>query len=434
MTQADTTYTQPAQKSGSTLFLATVDFGLLVLILMLSGQIFLRLGGMQSLMWWMIYPIALLRLIIVWPAFWPVITRNWIFLAYPAMCVVSTLWSLSPGGTLRLSLQVSMTIVFALFIGWRYSVLMLVKSLAVVLSIGIFLSMLHWAVGIFPWPVYSPAGGLAGLFASKSMLGLRSLFLLPCLLAVLLMNGQDVGRVFRILSALSVVVTFLALGLSLSITSVLLLPFTVGILLVLCWNRIPPTASAAGLLVALLVVSVGPVLVVVAGIDPIETVLGAVGKSSSLTGRVDIWHVANIVRDENPFLGIGFGSFWNASEYFNERLATQEAGAVTSRSFHNFVLEILVGLGWAGLAAMAALIFTATTRLWVLFKRTRSPASACAISLIFSGVCAALLTPNLFSPYDFTMILIVAFGVSAQEDLRALRRRYASEQAPSEPL
>lgn len=404
-------------------FWAGVDAMLLTLILILSADMLVQIRIFQSPLWLLCYGLTVLRLAVVWPAFLPVLMRNWVVLVYPTLCVASTLWSLAPSYSLNASLQLTMTMVMGVFLGWRYSLLMLLKVLAVVLSIGVGLSILHWATGIFPWPVYTPIGGLAGLFSSKNMLGLRALFAIVAILAILMMPRHQVGQNFRQLAIVALLGNIFALFLSLAMTAVLLLPITVGVLVALNWQRLPPLLFTVGLLITLISASIGPVMLAIYGINPIEAILGAVGKSTTLTGRVYIWAVALDVYQEFPVFGVGYKAFWHAPEFLNERLATEAAGATTSRSFHNFILEILVSAGWPAMLGMMALIWVATKRLWVLFYRSRTPETAGAISLLMGILIASLPGTTLYRGHEIMIILVVAFAVSAGEDLRRLRRR-----------
>ncbi|OIQ32223.1 MAG: hypothetical protein BM562_04920 [Alphaproteobacteria bacterium MedPE-SWcel] len=402
---------------------AGVDAMLLVLILMLSADMLVQVRVFQSPLWMLCYALTTLRLAAVWPKFFPVLLRNWVVLLYPAICVISVLWSRTPSYSLTASFQLTMTMMMGIFLGWRYSLAVLLKVMAVVLSIGVGLSILHWATGIFPWPVYTPIGGLAGLFSSKNMLGLRALFAVIAICALLLMSRRDVGPVFRQLALLALLGNIFAISLSLSITSVLLLPFMTGILMTLCWHRIPPVLVSAGLLGALLALSAGPVMLAIYGINPIDALLGAVGKSSTLTGRVYLWQIALDAYPDQPLLGLGYRAFWQAPEFANERLAAEAAGATTSRSFHNFALEILVSVGLVGLLAIAALIWAGFSRLWRLFYLTRSPVVAGTLSLMVGLVIASLLGTNLYRGHEIMNVLAVAFAVSAGEDLVRLRMR-----------
>ena len=409
---------------------ALFDASLLILILMLSSDMLVQLRFLQSPIWLLCYALMSLRIATVWPAFFRMLQRNWIVLLYPAICLTSVLWSVDKTATLAASLQLIMTMIMGLYLGWRYAISVLIKVLAVVLSIGVGLSILHWATGLFPWPVYTRTGGLAGLFSSKSMLGLRALFAITAIVAILMMPRHDVGSTFRKLATVALLANIFALSVSLSMTSVLLLPVMVTGLLMLCWHRVPPILFSAGLLILLAALSVGPVMLVIAGVNPVEAVLGAVGKSTTLTGRVYIWDVAVDVYRDNPMLGVGYQAFWQSPHFLNEQMMTQKAGALTSTSFHSFPLEILVSAGWPALLAMLALLWVTAGRLLVLFRYTRSAAVAGAISLIGGVVLSSLIGTTLYRAHEIMIILVVAFAVSAGEDLYRMRRQAETGAAP----
>lgn len=433
MTVVDDTFDAPPREvSPNYRFWAVFDAGLLCLVIILSADMLIQMRFLQSPLWMVCYAMTVLRITIVWPRFLPVLLRNWVVLVYPAICIASVLWSLTKPYSLVASLQLSMTMVMGIFIGWRYSITVLLKVLAVVLSIGVFLSILHWATGIFPWPVYTRIGGLAGLFSSKNMLGLRALFAGIAIVSILMMYRHEASPLFRKLAVFALLGNMFAMVLSLSITSVLLMPVMTGTLLALCWHRIPPTVFSAGLLLTLLAVSCGPLALAIAGINPIEAILGAVGKSTTLTGRVYLWQIALEVYRDNPIAGVGYRAFWQAPQFLNERLATQDAGATTSRSFHNFPLEILVSAGWAALLAMFALIWMATARMLAIYRGSRSVAMAGGLSLMVGVIASSLTGTSLYRGHELMIVLLVAFAVSAGEDLH--RRRIAQAKKTEDDL
>ncbi|MEL7131357.1 MAG: O-antigen ligase family protein [Pseudomonadota bacterium] len=422
MTLADNTYATPqAQTPPNYLFWAVVDATLLSLIILLSADMLIQMRFLQSPLWLLAYGLTVLRISVVWSQFLPVLMRNWVILIYPAICIASVSWSLTKPYSLVASLQLTMTMVMGMYLGWRYSMTVILKALAVVLSIGVALSILHWATGVFPWPVYTRIGGLAGLFSSKNMLGLRALFAGIAIVSILLMHRHEASQLFRQLAIFALLGNMFAMMLSLSMTSVLLMPVMAGALLALCWHRIPPAVFVAGLFGTLAAVSFGPVILAIAGINPIEVILGAVGKSTTLTGRVYLWQIAYEVYQENPIAGVGYRAFWQAPQFLNERLATQDAGATTSRSFHNFPLEILVSAGWAALLAMFAIIWVATARMLTVYRRTRSVAMAGGLALMVGVIVSSLTGTTLYRGHEIMIILLVAFAVTAGEDLHRMR-------------
>lgn len=394
------------------------DVGLLYLTLTVSGDMLVQLGKIQSLAWLVCYGAALLRVIMVWPYYLALIGRNRLLLAYPAACMASVLWSAARGDSLVLSVQLSMTILIASYLGWRYSLNAITRMIAVVISVGVGLSLLHWAVHVFPWPVYTRAGGLAGLFSHKNMLGQRIIFGVVAILTIWLMRRSEADARLKLAFAVPMAMMLLALALSKSMTSVLMVPAVSGLLLLLMARRVPSVVAIPAIGLTALAIAIGPVALSLAGTDPVEAVLNSVGKDATLTGRTRIWEVATQVIAEHPVLGVGYGAFWRAGEFANARLITEHAGATTSKSFHNFMLEILVAAGWPALIAMLATIFETLRRLVRLYVAQGSAAAAGGIAMLFAILVTSLLGPSLYRGHEFMIVLLVIFMVSAQEDLR----------------
>ncbi len=395
---------------------ALLDTGLLFLTLVVSSDMLVRLGPGQAVAWLGCYGLVLLRIFMTWPQYGLTLLRNAVILAYPVACLMSVLWSKAPLDTAVSGIQLTMTFVIASYLGARYALAALMRALVIVLALAVALSLLHGATGVFPWPVHSRTGGLLGVFSQKNMLGQRALFAIVVLLAIWLMPRRDASVGSKRLVMVAMAPSLLALGLSQSMTSVLLVLPLAGALAVICWRQIPPSvavimAMGAGLVIALL-----PLALAVAGMDPLGTVLAAVGKDATLTGRTELWQVARSVWSDYPLLGVGYGAFWAAPEFANARLITQHAGAVTSVSFHNFVLEILVGTGLLGLAAMGLLILATVRRLLRLLVRTGSVAAACGLVLVLGILATSFLGPSLYRAHEFMITLLVMFAVSAQGD------------------
>lgn len=409
------------RQGGQDAFWAFVDVTLLFLTVAAASDMLIKLGPMQAITWLTCYLVTLLRIGLTLPHFLAMLARNKVVLAYPLICLASVVWSYARGETLVSAIQLNMTMLIAAYLGWRYSLVTLTRCLVIVLTVGSVLSLLHWATGIFPWRVYTEAGGLAGFFQHKNMLGQRALFCITAIVAVLLMQRREIGPLFRFLSAGALLANLLALVLSQSMTSVLLLPAMAGLVLLLCFNRIPGAMAVSGLIALILGVSLGPILLSLAGIDPVGTVLGAVGKDATLTGRTVLWDIGVDVWRENPVLGTGFRAFWHAPEFANGRVLTYNAGARDAPSFHNFVLEILIAVGWPGLIAMVSTIAVCAWRLIRVFALNGSPAAAAGLSLLVGIVITSLVGASLFRAHEIMIVLLIAYTVSAREDLDRLR-------------
>jgi exopolysaccharide production protein ExoQ len=86
-----------------------------------------------------------------------------------------------------------------------------------------------------------------------------------------------------------------------------------------------------------------------------EAVLGALGRDSNLTGRTEIWSTV-MSRAQNPIIGTGFESFWNAS------IKTfQTEGEYMFRninSAHNGYIDVYLNLGWLGVSLVVLVLLS----------------------------------------------------------------------------
>jgi O-antigen ligase len=83
-------------------------------------------------------------------------------------------------------------------------------------------------------------------------------------------------------------------------------------------------------------------------VNSAEDLLGAVGRSSSLSGRIPLWqHVLQQI-GERPITGYGFSAFWNSWQ--GERVSDAVNWVAAVPHAHNGFLEVWLGLGIVGLA------------------------------------------------------------------------------------
>lgn len=397
-------------------FWALFDVGVAALAILVSTDALNRFG-VSSIVWLGVYALITARVILVWRGFFDLLARNVAYIVYPAVCGASTLWSYNGSDTLQAAVQLSFTIAFGMFIGWRFSLAAICILQFGATLLPIMVSLVNWLTGLFG-TVYSPTGGLLGIFTQKNMLGQRGLFSAVSAVTILMMPRWRYSVLAKLAALGGLPFILLAVWLSASVTSILLLPAFTGLLFVLCLHKLPRSLIVSGLVVGVLVLALAPVVLAILGINPVAETLRAFGKDATLTGRTDMWDIAGQVLDTHAMFGVGYSAFWNASAFSNLSLLAQHIGGENVGSFHNFVLEILVGTGVLGLVAMAILIGVTLWRTFLLFFRTRSIPSAYALVLTVASVALSFVGTGLHRQHEYMIMFVVMVGVAAQRELR----------------
>nr|WP_228028669.1 O-antigen ligase family protein [Donghicola mangrovi] len=216
---------------------------------------------------------------------------------------------------------------------------------------------------------------------------------------------------------LSFFLSILSLFISRSMTSILLFFPLLG---VFCWlNRRSFNKAGFALLqlIISLTVTIGLIGVAVSGINLVSTFFLKIGKETTLTGRTEIWEIASIISSKYPILGIGFGAFWTSPIFAYFRLLTQDAGAVTSVSFHNFLIEIFVGTGVLGVFSILLVLFTGFRLAFQFYGRNNNSISSFCITIFLAIFFCSLFGPSFYRGHEFFISIFVMYISSVRESL-----------------
>ena len=397
-------------------FWALYDLGTASLGLLVATDALNRFG-LSSFAWLLVYALVLMRLLLGWRGFFDCTMRNLQYVAFPALCLASALWSYAPATTLVTGAQLAVTTLLAMFVGWRFSLRDICLLVFLVLGGTVWLSIANLLAGGVLGPSYDEAGLFCGIFTHKHMLAQRALFAMVSAFAILFLRLPAYGGALKLFALLSIPVFALATVMSSAVTSILLEPVFAGLLLLLCVRQIPRPLVLAGAMAGLLVLSFGPFLAVAAGFDPVGETLDAFGKSASMTGRTRLWDMGLRAAGEHGLLGVGYNGFWSAPAFRMWALYAQEIGGETVRAFHNFLIEVVVATGVAGLLAMLLLVGTTLLRSARLLLRTGSAAGAYGIAVTLAAVALSLLGTSLYRQHEIMYVVVIAVGVSAARAL-----------------
>lgn len=151
----------------------------------------------------------------------------------------------------------------------------------------------------------------------------------------------------------------------------------------------------------------------------LDTILEALGKDPTLTGRTELWEILFYEIYKKPFLGFGLGHFTKPEVMWQ---FANDFGWV-AKSSHNSFLDVLLGIGWLGFIFFMYLILTQLITLIVYQNSSHSPSKlATLISsilvIIVNGFSSSgvILSPSIF----WIMTLILIFTLY---DFKPLRRK-----------
>lgn len=338
-----------------------------------------------------------------------VLGSTWPLLLLPLFCLASVLWSEVPAATVRYGILYLVTVLAAILIGAGTSRDSALKGLQLVFSAYLILSLLlgrwvNWADGSYAF---------AGLAGSKNSAGdAAGIGLLISATTLFWAIGQrKLG--WGLIAILTIPVALYSLVFAKSTGALL----TAGVALVslLIWSisrRFALTTRAVlfgiTLFGTIVVLATTPFWVELV----FDTVLVASGKDDNLTGRGDLWQVADRLIAQRPTLGLGYNAFWVQGNLDAERLwRLLGIRSGSPFNFHNTARDILVNIGIVGLVLYVIVWLATSIRL--LWRTMLLPD-------YFGIFCSAMLVfvaPRLyfelvgFSNMHFpTMILLISLA------------------------
>lgn len=328
--------------------------------------------------------------------------REWMIVLVALWCVMSFAWSDYTELTLRHGIQLLLTVIIAVTVGYRLAPMTFVKIIFLTSTMAGLASLLVGRA--------RPDGmGYLGIYASKNALSDASSVLIIVSLAVLTDRRLSVRWRLPALVSMLLGAMLLIMGQSSgALVSTLCVILFFGVIMLL--QRLTPYMRLVA--IALTTVLVAAFVVVLSSIsDKLALMfLDLTGKDITLTGRTDLWMVALGQIAERPLLGVGFQAFWVPGQPLAEQLWANFG--ITGRSgfhFHNTLLSNTVEIGVLG-TALQTLIFISAA--WVCMGwAIRSPSAASIFFALFMVRLLMLMWIEVVYFYQFsvaTAIIIAA--------------------------
>jgi exopolysaccharide production protein ExoQ len=265
-----------------------------------------------------------------------VLRRNWSLVVLVLFALLSSLWADMPDLVFRKAIGVFGTTLLGIALAVRFSFQDQLRILSWLFRIIAALSLV--CILLLPSYGISKEGEWQGIFEYKNALG--SMMALSILVEWLRSAG---GRISKTLKILALLLSAVLLRFSDSITPALAI--IAALLLIEIYkfaalrHRIPLYAFS----LAIAIVVAAGVMVLTANSD---SVAGAVGRSSNLTGRTEIWSAVVSVIPKRPILGYGYSGFWLGAS--PESIAINQVMRGWVMYSHNGYLEMQLNLGVVG--------------------------------------------------------------------------------------
>ena len=318
------------------------------------------------------------------------------------IAVASVFWSFDPNMTLVRCVALIGTSLFGLYIATRYSFKEQMSIFAWTFGLVIVFS---FATALI-LPKYGIMGGIhtgawRGIYNHKNVLGKMMV------LSSFVFLVQDENRKKSLLNLLGLGASIILLVLAKSssaISSFLILLAIFMVLKTLRWRyelMIPA-------LLAILMVGVSGLMLVTENMDVLFT---AAGKDPTLTGRTDLWSWVLDSIWKHPWLGYGYGAFWQESN--SEAVLVRYAAGWSVPNAHNGLLDLWVDLGILGVIILLLSIFKTLTKSFFILRKTENTIFIWPLLFLVNMSLANLTESTLMVRNDVFWVIYVALAFSA---------------------
>jgi len=336
------------------------------------------------------------------------LSKNWIVLVFPAIVLLSAMWSNTPSDSLWYGIQLCVTIAIGVLLGVSSTQRQLVLGVFIGTAIVTIVSLASGRTG-------ASASGpvLIGVTGSKDQMGFVALTLFASALAVLFDRHQRIALRLAALCLMPVgayIATHVDAAAAMVATACAVAAFLAVYLLRYFYLR------GRIVLVVVTLVALVPASVVAVGElsqSSEDGILRALGKDRTLTGRTIMWDLADHWIEQEPLIGHGYRSFWLGNSSDSTSLL-HHFGLTDGRlfQFHNTYKEILVDTGWLGLVSL--LITGIIFLFYVVADAFLNPGapSAFIVSMFLLLIARSSLETIILTFYPYT-VLFYACGTAA---------------------
>lgn len=373
--------------------------------------VYLALGGMvkfspfSSLMWGVVYLVGFGWMLITLRRTLMLLGRFWPLLLLPAMALISAFWSEDVAKTIRTGIQFTFSTILAVRFGAALTPTTATNSVFLATLLGFCLSVLALVA-----PPLQPAfeyfnDAFIGIYVQKTVAGLA--------LAIFVMALCARGAIgnFRVASILLAICVLPFVALTKSVSAFVVLG-CLSIILVqgLVKHREATTRFAILILTGLFVVT-SMLTLWIDRFDLAAFLLESVGKSTTLTGRTDIWQLGIELTEDYPLLGFGYAAFWGNPVFAEEWGFIHASIDPRLNGFHSLYVEALASTGIVSVVMIVLVYYWTLLRSLSWFLASGSAEAAFWLAIMTSAIAVSFVDNVLYAEHEFfhmmaTMIFV----------------------------
>jgi exopolysaccharide production protein ExoQ len=352
-----------------------------------------------------------------------VLLRQPFLLAFVGFAWLSMAWSVEPDVTIRRSLLLAGAVGAGWYIGERFELRDQIRIA----------SWLGWTafgttiVALFVWndlarSTNGATGQWSGIYVNRNSLGLAlSIGLLATLFFIRTTNRKGLVRTLAGFQ-------FVVLGMTKSKTGVIGLFVALAVAIVVAWLRRRRSNNIGTIAAAYVVFAVFATVGLFVHWYWVE-IIQKIGRQTDLTGRTFIWELVRWFSHLHPWRGWGFESIWANQHAISQAQAAHGSnpaalgkGVVGGWPFaaHNGYYEIVLGVGYLGLALFVAFLAFGLWRAFQYAWHRRDVESLWPLSFIVFAVVVNF-SESLWVSGEATFVLTVAAAVAVVKITRSGR-------------
>jgi exopolysaccharide production protein ExoQ len=274
--------------------------------------------------------------------------RHKAFSAFALLAFVSISWSPDPVDALRRSVLFGLTLLFSLYLAEYYDPQ---EQMLLILFIGVIAVIASYlVVFLLPGLGYGYDGEWKGIFGHKNDLGMFVIFLVSPAFFLRLKQSL-VGIATAGILGLAAVLILMSQSRTAWLLAFVFACYVCAYKLIARFRRRDATLLLATVL------GVAGTMIALA-VTQYDSLLRLLGKTSDLSGRLQIWAAVALAISKHPYLGYGYGGFWN--QLHGESMNVSLAVGFPVNHAHDGYLNIWLQLGLVGLLLFVWTLIVAT--------------------------------------------------------------------------